>query len=300
MRRRWIVKLTDRTDERRRLEIFQTVAGFETGNPATFGFVPARCGQPRIETDMAADVVLDRDLLEVGEQFFAWREITGPLVSGAERVRIGVIGRIHAAAGIAIDVPGAAELVVFLDNGVGNAEPAEGDPQGDRADARADDKHMLRRQGIAGRAPGPPHIARNESHFLAHQRRIFRRDVLAETGPHHLQHQFVAGIGDRGLGLAIFEKLEDGCADFVLDLLRHPGFRIGDKADIALRLVRRFQPALVAGHVNQYHQQDADVAFGDSRRQIEGLSRHLDVHRLRSRHHSNTISGHRRCLWRAG
>src|SRR5437762_7243029 len=138
MRRRWIVELTDRTDERRRLKICQAVAGFETGNPATFGFVPARCGQPRIETDMAADVVLDRDLLEVGEQFFAWREITGPLVSGAERVRIGVIGRIHAAAGIAIDVPRAAELGVLFDDGVGDAEPAEGDPQGDRADARAD------------------------------------------------------------------------------------------------------------------------------------------------------------------
>ena len=167
-----------------------------------------------------------------------------------------MIGRIDAAAGISIDVPGAAQLVVFLDDGVGNAEPAERDAQRDRAHAGADDQHMLLRQGLVGRTLGPTRFARNKSHFLAHQRRIFRRDVLAEAGAHHLQHQFVAGIGDGGLGLAVCEQLEDGGADFVLDLLRHAGLGIGDQADIALGLVGWFQPAFIAGHVNQHHQQE--------------------------------------------
>ena len=45
----------------------------------------------------------------------------------------------------------------------------------------------------------------------------------------------------------------------------HAGLRIRNQADVALRLVGRLQPALVAGHVNQHHQQHADIALGDGR-----------------------------------
>ena len=116
-----------------------------------------------------------------------------------------MIGRIDPAAGIAVDVPCAAQLGVFLNDGVGDAQPAERHPQRNRADPGADDKNMLRVQSFAGWTIIPARVARNEAHFLAHQRRVFRRDVFAEAGAHHLQHQFVAGIGDRGLGLAVGE-----------------------------------------------------------------------------------------------
>ena len=60
-----------------------------------------------------------------------------------------MVRRIDAAAGIAVDVPGAAELGVLLDDGVGDAEAAKRDAQRDGADAGADDQDMLLRQLLA-------------------------------------------------------------------------------------------------------------------------------------------------------
>ena len=60
-----------------------------------------------------------------------------------------MVRRIDAAAGIAVDVPGAAEFGVLLDDGVGNAEAAERNTQRDGADAGADDQDMLLRQLLA-------------------------------------------------------------------------------------------------------------------------------------------------------
>ncbi len=164
-----------------------------------------------------------------------------------------MIGRIDAAARIPVDVPGAAEFVVLLDNGVGDAEPAKRDAKRDGANPCADDQDVLLLQLLARRLLCPAHIARNESHFLAHQRRVFRRDVFAEAGVHHFQHQLIAGIGDRRPRLAVREKFEHGGADFILDFLGHTGFGIRDQADVAPGLVRRFQPTEVSGHMNQNH-----------------------------------------------
>ena len=214
---------------------------------------------------MAAHVVFDRNFFQVVKKFLALREIPRPPVSRAERVGIGVIRRVHAAAGIPIDVPGAAQFRILLDDGVGDAQPAECHSQGYRAYAGADDEHVVVLQRRMRGMLAPPHIARDKAHFLAHHRRVFRRDVLAETGPHHFQHQFVAGIGDRRFGLAVFEQFEDRGTDFVLDLLGHPGFWIRDQADITLRLVRRLKPTPIAGHVNQHHQQNANISLGDCR-----------------------------------
>ena len=214
-----------------------------------------------------------RDLLEIVEQLLALGEITRPWISRAERERIGMVRRIDAAAGVAVDVPGAAELGVLLDDGVGNAEPAEVDAERNGADAGADDQHVLLRQLFVGRRFAPSRLARNETHFFAHQRRIFRRDVFAERRAHHAQHQFVAGIDDDRLGFAVGEQVQHRGANLGLDFRRHAGLRIGDQAHVAPGLVRRLQPALVAGHVEQHHQQHADIALGDGRGEIEFFAR---------------------------
>ena len=227
---------------------------------------------------MFSDVVFERDLLEVIEQFLALGEVTRPRVARAEREGIGMVRRIDAATGVTVDVPGAAELGILLDDGVGDAEPAKGDAQRDGADTSADDQDMLLRQLLTGRRFGPACLPGNETHFLAHQWRIFRRDVLAECRAHHLQHQPVARVGDDRIRLAVFEQLQHGGADFGLDFRRHAGLRIRNQPHVALRLVGRFQPALVTGHVDQHHQQHADVTLRDGRRQIELLARYFDVH----------------------
>ncbi len=125
MSRRWIVELADRADQDRRLEFFHALVGFERRDPAAPGLVPARRRQSGVEADVAANVMFERDLLEIVQQFFALREITGPVVACAERERVGMIGRIDAAAGIAVDVPCAAQLCVLFNDGVGDAQPAE-------------------------------------------------------------------------------------------------------------------------------------------------------------------------------
>src|ERR1700704_1343664 len=115
---------------------------------------------------MLANIVFERDFLEAVEQLVTLREMARPRISRAEREGIGVVRRIDAAAGIAVDVPGAAEFIVLLDDGVGNAEPAQGDPQRNGADAGADDQHVLLRQRLTGRRLAPARFARNKAHFL--------------------------------------------------------------------------------------------------------------------------------------
>ena len=197
----------------------------------------------------------------------------------ARRERIGMVRRIDAAAGIAVDIPGAAELGVLLDDGVGDAEPAERDAERHGADAGADDQYVLPGQLFVSWRFAPARLARNKPHFLAHQRRIFGCDVLAaERRAHHPQHQIVAGVRNDRRGLAVLEQLQHRGADFGLDFRRHAGVRIRDQAHVALRAVRRFEPALVAGHVHQHHQQHADIAFGDGGSEIEFPARQFDVH----------------------
>ena len=53
-----------------------------------------------------------------------------------------MVRRVDAAAGIPVDVPGAAEFGVLFDDGVGDAEPAERDAERDGADAGADDQDV--------------------------------------------------------------------------------------------------------------------------------------------------------------
>jgi hypothetical protein len=145
---------------------------------------------------------------------------------------------------------------------------------------------MLLRQGPVRRTLGPAGVARNESHFLAHQRRIFRRDVLAQARAHHLQDQRIAGIGDDRLRAAMRKQAGDRGADLVLNLLWQAGVGIRDQADVARRLVRRLQPALVTCHVRQHHQEAADVALGNGRGQVKFSVRGFDVHVRRSRYAS--------------
>src|SRR6266567_5058068 len=118
---------------------------------------------------MLSNVVFERDLPEIVEQLLALGEIPRPRIASAEREGVGVVGRIDPASGVAVDVPGAAEFVVLLDDGVGDAEPAERYAKRDRADAGADDQDMLLRQLLVGWTHGPACITGNKTHFFAHQ-----------------------------------------------------------------------------------------------------------------------------------
>jgi len=116
-----------------------------------------------------------------------------------------MVRRVDAAAGIAVDVPCAAEFGVLLNNSVADAEMPECHSKRDGADAGADDQDMMMRKSLVRRALAPARFARDKAHFLPHQRGVFGRDVLAEAGAHHSQDQFVAGIRDDWLWGALGE-----------------------------------------------------------------------------------------------
>src|SRR4051794_11112695 len=139
VRRVRVVELADRADQRRRFKYLLAIGGLQCRGPAPLVLVPARRRQFGVEAEMLADVVFERDLLEVIEQLLALGEIARPRVARTERERIGMVRCIDAAAGIAVDIPGAAEFGILLDDGVGDAEPAERNAQRDGADTRADD-----------------------------------------------------------------------------------------------------------------------------------------------------------------
>src|SRR5579871_2761919 len=129
-----------------------------------------------------------------------------------------MVRRVDAAAGITVDVPRTAELRILLDNRVADAEMPECHGERNGAHAGADDQNMMLRQGLVRWRSAPARLARDKSHLLAHQRRVFARDIFAEAGPHHPEHQFVAGIGDDRLWLAMSEQLDDGGTDFILNI----------------------------------------------------------------------------------
>src|ERR1700712_3507440 len=111
---------------------------------------------------MLSDVVFQRNLPEVVEQLLSFREIARPWIARAERERIGMVRRIDATTRVAVDIPGAAKLGVLLDDGIGNAEPAQRHAKRDGADAGADDQDMLAGQRFVRGWLAPARLARHE------------------------------------------------------------------------------------------------------------------------------------------
>src|ERR1700726_1169907 len=174
-----------------------------------------------------------------------------------------MVRRIDAAAGIAVDVPGAAKFVVLLDDRIGNSQATERDPNRNGTDPGSDDQDVMSRYSLVRWTLGPAGVARDKTHLLAHQRRIFLSHVLTQARAHHLENPLIAWIGDNWRWIAVLKQFQDCGTNVFLDFRWHAGVGIRDQADVALGLVWRFKPALVAGHVHQHHEQDTNVAFGD-------------------------------------
>ena len=255
-----IVQLADGADEDGRGYFLRPIRRFKRRDPAFCRLVPVRRGQAGVEPDVFANAELVGNVLQVIEDFLLLREISGPAVTRAEGIGIGVVWRIDAAARIAIDVPGAADLVFLVDDGVGNAEPVQRDAECNRANASTDDQDMAILKFLRGRLRGPFCVALDEPHFLADHRRVFGRDLFTQRRAHHALHQVVARIGDDRLRIAA-QDFDGRFPDFCLNRFRQAGARIGNQAHIAPGQVGRLHPAHVAGHVNENHQQYADVGL---------------------------------------
>ncbi len=237
--------------------------------------------------------------LEVVVDLVAPREVVGERVTAAERVRVGVVGGVDAAAGRAVVPPRAADGLALLDDRVRHPGAAERRAERDAADAGTDDDHVrtrddrpgwrhrarraarraVRRAGRravrravrrAGRRAGRRAVRRagrrivaDEAELAAHQRRVLGRHLLAEAHGHHALHQLVPRVVDRRAGHAVDQQLPDRVADAVADRVGKAGSGVGHQADVARRLEGWFQPGQVTGEMDQAHQQQAQVGPGE-------------------------------------
>ena len=151
-----------------------------------------------VEADVGSDAKALGRLAQVIMYLVARREKAAPGIGFAEGVGIGVIGGVDPGPRILIFEPDTAHVRMPLDDRVRQIEPLKPGAKRNAADACADDQDGLDR---FDRAISPRDISRNEAKFLAHQRRIFRRDVFSQAQIHHPLHQRITGISDRRLAL---------------------------------------------------------------------------------------------------
>ena len=178
-----------------------------------------------------------------------------------------MIGSVDAASRIAIDVPGAAHFGVLLDDRIGDTEPvrarrpAQWRRRRHRQSEPAARAKLLRRRRArrptARRVRSRPISSRISGAYSG-------ATLLAQRHVHHLPHQVIAGIGDDRLRIAIAlaasvrrRGFRPGC--FPAGLPWDPG----SAARRGWRRIGRLEPAQVARHVNQNHQQHADIGFRD-------------------------------------
>ncbi|MET3961373.1 hypothetical protein ABIE44_001307 [Marmoricola sp. OAE513] len=106
--------------------------------------VPARTLGADPELHVPPEVVLVGDVLGVRLELGAAGEPVLPVRVGLERVRVGDAGDVDGEPGVVVHVPGAAEVVLALDDEqVVEALLLERDGRAHPAEARADDDHVV-------------------------------------------------------------------------------------------------------------------------------------------------------------
>ena len=187
-------------------------------------------------------------------------------ILGCERVGIGVIGRVDAAAGVGVLQPGAAHVGVLLEHGVGDARLLQAMRRQDSRHTGADHRHVeagapLRRHlaeeaGGAGVAAGQPEFGHQELDVV-----LPERPADEETG--HLMHLF-AGRRRRRAQPAVAVGGDDfqGAGAHLL-LLRpaEPHLRV---APDHARSNLPSEQLEVAGEMGQRRQQRGDVGVRQS------------------------------------
>src|SRR3954453_14094741 len=116
-----VIELADGADENGALDLPLAAGILDERDPAPAFLVEARRQQPGAEADVRPDAELLGGPFQIVENLLAVREIAAPAVAASEGEGIGVVRRVDAAAGIAIDVPGAAEIGVLFDDLIGDA-----------------------------------------------------------------------------------------------------------------------------------------------------------------------------------
>jgi len=113
--------------------------------PAQPRLVPAGALDGGVEPHVLAEVVLGGDVLGVALELLARGEEPRPVRIGLEGVRVGHRRDVHGQAGVVVDVPGAAEIVLPLqqDDLAGDAQALERDGRAHAAEAGTHDRDLV-------------------------------------------------------------------------------------------------------------------------------------------------------------
>ena len=224
-------------------------------------FIEARRGDFRVVADVGLKPVPLDEVPEVVQQLVAPREVLAPGV-GLERVRVEMVGDVDAAARVLILVPGAADGVVLLDQGEGNARFLQAQRLQQPRHARADHQHVELLAHRRRHLPRPARRARViavQGELLEHHRHVFVADALTDHEIHHLLDERRRGLRrQRAAPVAVgLERLERGLAYARLVLLAQAPLKAAHHHDLRADLA--LQQARVAGDVDERHHERRDA-----------------------------------------
>jgi hypothetical protein len=193
-----------------------------------------------------------------------------PVVPLRKGVAVVVVRVVDSATRIRVLVPGAADVVVLLDDGVGDAgllEPVRGE---DARHAGADDQHGEVAVGIeVGLAPlRAAAVVTPQRELLLQQRHVVVHVGAAHDVLHDL-HEVVARRRRREQTVMVPEadervEREVPCGGLLLG--RHPALGEGEQVRIGTQVVA--QQREVAGDVRERRQQRRDLGYGEVRAQL--------------------------------
>ena len=122
----------------------ERLAVVQVDDPMALLVVPARTVDDDAEAHVATQVILCRDVVAVLLQLAARGVEAGPVRVGLEGVGVGGRRDVDGQAGVAVDVPGAAEVVFAVeDDDVVDVQPAKSDGGAHAAEPSADDDGVV-------------------------------------------------------------------------------------------------------------------------------------------------------------
>ena len=154
-------------------------------------FVEARLPHLCLEADVLAQVIFVRSALEIAQQHILRGVMIGPVVVRLEAERIHVVRIVHAAAGIGVLEPGAANFGILLDHIEGNACLLEADGGENAAHTRADHHHAqlaARRAQLFGIPMRMLHVLAGKAELFLHEGHIVFGNVGTGDEIHHPAH----------------------------------------------------------------------------------------------------------------
>ena len=268
------VELPHRRDDRVGVDHVLAVGSSDLHLPVPVVYV-ARFEHFRGQPNVVPDVEFGCDPVEVVEQDVLAREVLRPVV-GCERVRVGVVRAVHAAARISVLEPGAADVRVLVDDGVADAGLLELDRREETGHAGADHedvelaplcvRHVVERHPVG--------VFVEDLQFGREERAVAGVEFPADDEVDHLLDEFGRRRRRcRAACLAVGDQRGEAAgANGGLVGLRNAALGIAE------HLARRMDVAAnergIAGHVDQRVDERRDVRFLE--RCLDGLIVRVD------------------------